>query len=163
MVTLKDVMKSINVKLKKNLPTIPIQSTDIKEGFSRPCLYVSFDDVSTTPLNSQNISREIDTKIYFFPTDIKKNKLEILEVQDIIEKKFLGRFQITEGFNTMIEEIQSEVTDGVLICEFKISYIEEKRDEDDFEDSDGTDGTGSSSDSGRSYMIENLLYNEKNN
>ena len=133
MVTLVDVMKAINLKIRENFPNIPIRSTDISEGFQRPCFYVEFSNVKTTPLNDNNVCRDFNATIFYFPKDAQKYQLDIMNVQDVLEMNFLGRLKIKERFSTMIEDIDSDVNDGVLETSFPISYVELKPNTDEFD------------------------------
>jgi hypothetical protein len=124
MVTLKDVAIAINAKLKQVLPQYKIQSTDIKEGFTRPCLYVDFDNATKSPFGSHGVERNIHVIVYFFPTSINQYKIEMLETQDILENAFDHSLTIKDGFVVFIDEATSDKVDGILQFSFDVHYIE---------------------------------------
>ncbi|MFD1957321.1 DUF6838 family protein [Paenibacillus thailandensis] len=124
MITLKQIMTAINDKLEEILPNIDVQSTDIKEGFSRPSLYVDFERTNTIQFMTRGKERTISVTIYYFPRDRYDHQLELLEVQDILEGAFRGYFAITDYFGVQINEIDSTEVDGVLQSRFDIHSIE---------------------------------------
>jgi hypothetical protein len=124
MITLVDVATAINEKLEAILPEIPIQSTDIREGFDRPCLYVDFDNVVPAKYGPKGLDRIISVIIYFFPTSQTNYKLELLSVQEILETEFVGVLQIVEGFVTYPSNLSTVKVDGILQLSFDIQLIE---------------------------------------
>jgi hypothetical protein len=124
MITLKEIATAINEKLKEVLPHIPIQSKDISEGYERPALFVDFDNTTNAQFGARGKERRIQVIIYFFPSDRYKNKIEILEVQEILEQAFTGHFEIKEGFVVYPMEVSSIKVDGVFQFSFEIHYIE---------------------------------------
>lgn len=124
MITLKQIAKVINDKLAEVLPAVPVQSKDISEGYPRPSLYVDFDEVTAAQYGARGKERTIQVIIYFFPTDRYKPKLEILEVQEILEGAFSGDFTIEDGFVVYPLEVNSVKVDGILQFSFEIYYIE---------------------------------------
>ncbi|WP_256761409.1 DUF6838 family protein [Cohnella sp. WQ 127256] len=124
MVTLKEVATAINVKLEEVLPSIPVNTKDIKEGFARPSLYVDFDNATKSPFGSHGVERKIRVIIYFFPTSKDRYKFEILDVQEKLENAFTYTLEIKDGFIVYPDELTSDKVDGVLQFAFDISYIE---------------------------------------
>lgn len=124
MLTLKDIALAINNKLEEVLPSIPIQSSDISEGFERPSLFVDFDNVTTADYIGGKKERNISVIIYFFPTSRYDNKIEILNTQEILEKAFSDQFMIKEGFYVYPMEVNSIKVDGVLQFSFNIYTLE---------------------------------------
>ena len=45
-------------------------------------------------------------------------------MQDLIENAFLDDLEVKEGFFIPAESVESEVTDGVLICSFDLYAVE---------------------------------------
>lgn len=109
---------------------IDFQSTDIKEGFNRPCFYVEFPDNKTGLWNKFNKERTLETKIYYFPRDANKYKLELMEMQSYLEDIFLRYLQVTDTFYFFVDELDFDTTpDGVLMTTFQLYSIEELPDE----------------------------------
>lgn len=129
MLTLKEIVRAINDKLTEVLPEVPIQSKDISEGFDRPSLYCDLDDVITSDYIGGKRERRIQVIIYFFPKDRTKTKMEILEVQDVLEQAFSGQLMIKEGFVVYPFEVNSVKVDGVLQFSFEIYTLETKENE----------------------------------
>lgn len=129
MLTLKDVALAINNKLSDVLSDVPVQSKDISEGFKRPSLYVDFDNVTTSDYIGDKRERSIQVIIYFFPGDANKSKIEILDVQEVLENAFIDGFMINDGFAVYPFELNSVKVDGVLQFSFEIYTLESKYDE----------------------------------
>ncbi|MDF2612782.1 MAG: hypothetical protein K0S71_568 [Clostridia bacterium] len=124
---IKEVMKAINGQLKQSFPTITIQSTDVSEGYKRPCFYVDL-----VSYDHENIMNAFDRKaaaitVYYFPSDPKNNKIELLEVREAMQTAFDGMLQITPTFTIHIMDTESTVNDGVLSFDFNIEYFIKKQ------------------------------------
>ncbi|MFD2671815.1 phage tail terminator family protein [Marinicrinis sediminis] len=126
MITLKEISLAITNKLEEVLPEFPIESNDIKEGFPRPSLFFEFENVKTADYIGGKRERTVSVIIYFFPTDIYKHEIEMLEVQEALEEAFSGQFMIEEGFFVYPLEVNSVKSDGVLQFSFDIYTLEYK-------------------------------------
>lgn len=124
MISLKDINKAVNEKIKLVFPSVEIMSTDIKEGFKRPSFFVELDNVKKSPYNTTAIERSMTVRIYYFPSDRNKFKIELMEVQEGLEDAFFQCLKVQEGFSIPIDEVETEIADGVLQCTFDIQYIE---------------------------------------
>ena len=123
MITYKDIKKAVNTLLKNEFG-YEINSNDVKEGFLRPSFFVEFDNVNRSATEEQTM-RNLTISIYFFPTDRINYSLEVLDVTDRLENLFdLKLVVLDRKFN--IDEVTSNVTDGVLVFEFDIQYEEGK-------------------------------------
>lgn len=123
-VTLKEIAKAINVKLKAALPDIEIQSKDISEGYARPSLFVDIDDVQTAKYGANGRERTVSTTVYYFPSDRHTYKIEMLDAQEKLEQAFAANLAIREGFVVFPSELRSVKVDGVLQTSFDLYYIE---------------------------------------
>lgn len=124
MIELKQVLLAVNTRIEEAFPDIPIQSSDIEEGFDRPSFFVEFDDVQTAAYGPRGTERRIPVTIFYFPSDRYKNQIELLEVQDRLEKTFSLAFAIVNGFTVYPMEVSSTTVDGVLQTSFEVYYIE---------------------------------------
>lgn len=122
--TLKAIAATINDMLAGVLPTVPIQSTDISEGFERPSLFVEFGDVLTEKFGGRSRERTVPVTIYYFPSNRNKNKLELLEVQETLEATFIGSLSLKDGLAVTVTEISSIKVDGVLQSSFDLYLFE---------------------------------------
>lgn len=138
-VSIKDINKAIvsqiTIELSKNdkYKNVPFASTNIKEGIKRPSLYIEFDKNNKSPMLGSNIERNIDVNIYYFASNSNANKLENMEMQEIIEKALFKYLKVTDTFFIPIFDINSIVTDGVLICSFNLYTLEEVEDTKEYE------------------------------
>lgn len=123
MISLKQIMLSINNKLLDQFPGVPIQSSDIEEGFERPSFFVEL-ETTTAAYGSRSRERRVPVVIYYFPKDRYQNQIELLEVQEQLETVFQGTLFITDGFAVSPSELSGLVIDGVLQLSFDIYYIE---------------------------------------
>lgn len=124
MITLEKIAFAINETLAAAFPDIPIQSTDITEGFKRPSFFVDFEDVTASAYGSCSKERSITVMIYYFPKDRYKNKLEIMRVQEGLQNAFHRHLTIDEEFVIHLPEIEFSKVDGVLQSSFDLYTLE---------------------------------------
>ncbi|NMM52151.1 phage tail terminator family protein [Paenibacillus aquistagni] len=124
MITLKDIALAINKRLKEVLPEIEINSKDIKEGFKRPSFFVDFESGSKQQLTRHQVERMIHIIVYYFPKNPHQYKLEILNIQELVEDAFRDELVITDDIRLYTNEISNNVVDGVLQLSFDIHYLE---------------------------------------
>lgn len=118
MVKLSQILKAVNSKLAEAFPDIKIDSKDLSEKFNRPSFRTELDRLKTSAFMTTYKEREFTVRIYFFPTDHYKSRLEKLKISDEIENAFLGTLWINETFAVHINEIEFAESDGVLIANF---------------------------------------------
>jgi hypothetical protein len=128
MLTLTDIAKAINISLSAAVPEIPINSTDIREGFERPSFYVDFSEAERAPVFTWGVERTLQIIIYFFPTSQYDYQLEMLDIQQRIEDAFDGTLDLTAdgSFKVWIYDLTTERVDGVMQSAFGVHYIEDK-------------------------------------
>ncbi|NBI30716.1 phage tail terminator family protein [Chengkuizengella marina] len=120
-------LEDINIAINDNLIAefeYDINSKDVKEGFSRPSFFVSFDNVSRSSSEYYR-ERALTVRIYFFPKSRYEYSLEILDVQERLENLFDLKLNVVDR-KLNIHEVRSEVTDGVLSFHFDLQYLESK-------------------------------------
>ena len=100
-------------------------STDIKESITRPSFYIEFEDNKTGSFNSNSKERTTNIKIYYFPKDRIKYKLELMDIQDYLENIFLKYVKINDGFYVNVNELDFDIVDGVLICSLELYILED--------------------------------------
>jgi hypothetical protein len=123
MITLKDIKTAVVSKLNANF-TQEVQSSDVKEGFSRPSFFVELDNATSSSTEEQK-HRGLTVRIYYFPSDKNKNSIEILDTQEALENAFDLKLPVLDRKLT-INETESVTTDGVLTFSFDIEYEEGK-------------------------------------
>ena len=129
MITLLEINKAINEKIKHALAysefyEVPIIASDLSEPIVRPSLKVVFDDCNTGKFNSCMKERNLTCRVYFFATNLKKYKIENIKVQDLIENEFLTPIKVGDKFYIDVDEVETTVSDTVLICSFDIGTLE---------------------------------------
>ena len=127
MVTYTSIIKAINEKIKTSFPTIHLDASDIAEKILRPSFRTSIDAISTSNFMNVSQDRQITIRIYYFPTDKNKYRIEMLDVQDKLEQAFIDDNIITtdEGFIIEIFESSFDLIDGVLHFYFDIQLSED--------------------------------------
>jgi len=140
MVGIKDIMAAINNLLKENFPDVKRRSTDIRQGYTRPCFYVEMDRDMASKLNTQLKEKTVSIRTYYFPTDEYDSRIELLSVQDKLEEIFLEGVWITPSFfmPTFQQDGQDSgldfiITDGVLQLQFYLYSMQGLPDTDDSE------------------------------
>lgn len=118
MVKLSEILKTVNSKLAETFQDVEVDSKDLSEKFNRPSFRTELDGLKTSAFMTTYKEREFTIRIYFFPTEAEKGRIERLKITDKIEDVFLHTIRITETFAIPVEEIHFEETDGVLIASF---------------------------------------------
>ncbi|KEZ85551.1 hypothetical protein IO99_13730 [Clostridium sulfidigenes] len=129
MITLLEINKAINKKIKEALKgtefsSVPLLAEDISEPIVRPSLKVAIENSTNGKFNSNCREKNLTCRVYFFAKDRNKYKMDNSKMQDLIETAFLEDLQVTESFYIPIEEVESEVSDTVLISSFNLYSIE---------------------------------------
>ncbi|MGE7828967.1 phage tail terminator family protein [Paenibacillus sp. NPDC093718] len=125
MLTLKQIVKSITTQLNTKFPEINVTSRDIKEGFERPSFFVEIDNNSSSS-GLFVIEKSKTIRIYYFPSDMYENELELLQMQDDLAEVFNLTVKIEDRTITLDETV-SVVTDGVLQFEFDLNYLDSNK------------------------------------
>lgn len=68
--------------------------------------------------------RTLITRVYFFAKNSQKPKIENIKMQEIIENAFLEDLKVTDTFYIPIDTVESDISDGVLICSFELGTLE---------------------------------------
>jgi hypothetical protein len=123
MITRAQINKAINERITAAFSGVPLQSSDIEEGFSRPSFYVSL-ETPRTESNQFSLYREMTCRIRYFPTNRNASKEETYEVQDRLEILFGLNFRVSDRTIT-IETADSDVVDKVLYYNFNFAFSED--------------------------------------
>ncbi len=129
MVTLIDINKAITSKIRQAIvdteySDVPIPATDVTESIIRPSIKFSIESSTNGKYNSSCREKTLTCRIYFFAKDRNKYNIDNIKMQDILETAFLDGLLIKEGFLIPISDVESEVTDGVLVCSFDLYTLE---------------------------------------
>lgn len=124
MIKLTDIHNKIVDKLKE-YTAITVISSDLTEPIMRPSIKVTLVANKSGKENSSLVGTELICRIYFFPTLGKKSKLEIMHMQGKIFEALQDPLMITESYCIYIDEVDAEMSDGVLICSFNSNTIRE--------------------------------------
>jgi hypothetical protein len=134
MITLKDINTAIVNQVTNGLAntaynTLKFSSTDIKEQVTRPSFFLEFDSNKTGSFNANNKERTLSAKIYYFPSDVSKYKIENMEIQGYLEDIFLKYLVINDTFYININELDFSIITGILICTMELYTLEDISDE----------------------------------
>lgn len=124
MISLKKIMLSINERINESLK-IDVDSKNLEEEFERPSVRTSIDNLKTSAFMQSMKERNFIVRIYYFSKNREKNKIELLEIQEELEKAFFSHLKIEGAFFIYIDEIVFNVSDGILIGEFEVRTLEE--------------------------------------
>lgn len=118
MVTLTDIFKSVCNHI-SSAANIPVCDSDMEEPTIRPSFKIFMDTVNTGLFSSALREVKVYFNIYFYSSDRKHSKAEIMDIEDKIAFSFLEPFAIKENCCVYIDDLEFEkVTDGVLNCSF---------------------------------------------
>lgn len=129
MITLLEINKAVNNKVKSALTgcfdyDIPLVAEDLSEPIIRPSIKVVAENMSTGKFNSMCKEQTITYRVYFFPKDGRRPKFENMKVKEAVCNEFINDLIVTPEFIIPIEELEFEVSDGVLICSFDLYTVE---------------------------------------
>lgn len=129
MVTLIDINKAITSKIRQAIvdteySDVSIPATDVTESIIRPSIKFSIENSSNGKFNANCREKTLTCRVYFFAKDRTKYNLDNIKIQDILETAFLDGLTVKESFLIPIESVESEVTDGVLVCSFDLYTLE---------------------------------------
>lgn len=128
MITFLDINKAINNKIKSMIVNtefsqVPIVAEDVTEPIVRPSFKVS---VESKCGNFNSVCREksVTVQIYFFAKDRYKYKVENSKIQDLLQDGLLDGIYLN-GSHISIDEVECDIVDTVLVCEFEMYLLEE--------------------------------------
>jgi hypothetical protein len=134
MITLNDLITVINTVLEKRFPNIERLSTDIEEGFNRPSFFVDIDNHNKSMLGEVLKDVNLTVRIYYFPKNKYKNRIELLSMIEDLTNLFLTNLKINADFYIPINEVNSTITEEkVLIIDFDIRYVYEVPEDEELE------------------------------
>lgn len=123
MLTRVQINKAINNKIKAEFPNIPIQSSDVEEGFKRPSFFVSLETNQAEAFQFNSL-RDMTCRILFFPTSRHQYKEEAYDAVDRLEKIFGLNFTVDDRVIT-IDDARADIIDKVVHYDFDFSYLDD--------------------------------------
>ncbi|WP_338013575.1 phage tail terminator family protein [Clostridium botulinum] len=129
MVTLKEINKAIVQQVKEGLKNtaykdIQFSSTDIREKITRPSFYVDFLENKTSMLNGEAEQRNFDVRLFYFVKNREANKIELLEMQDLLSLIFQNGIKVYDDYYIAVNECEfdSRGEEGLLITTLSDLY-----------------------------------------
>ena len=136
MLSLKDINKAIVLSVANALKgtsykNVPFSSVSISENISRPSFYLDFRKNKTNKMLENAKERRLKISLFYFAKNRDNSKIELLEIQDNLEKIFLKALKIGEDVSLPIMECDFDINikDAYLTLEFDIYTVEEITDE----------------------------------
>jgi hypothetical protein len=121
-ITLRDIKEAVENTLSVSFPSITIYRGNIIKSFPRPSFHTQIDNVSRNDRLYVS-ERGMTITIHYFPPDRYQYEFDIMSIQESLEATFKLNFKVKDRTFT-IEEIHSQVVDGVLEFEFNFSFSE---------------------------------------
>ncbi|WP_460289615.1 phage tail terminator family protein [Clostridium sp. CTA-6] len=96
---------------------IQFSSTDIREKITRPSFYVDFAENRTGLLNGEAEQRNFDVRLFYFAKIQLTNKIELLEMQDLLSLIFQNGIKVYNDYYIAVNECEfdSRGEEGLLI------------------------------------------------
>lgn len=122
-----DIQAAIVSKLRKIDSEVEINSSDIEEGFKRPCFYVDMLNSKVNNLMNKFQDKNLEFDILYFPKHPKKNQIDLLEMRDKLTESFVENsyFNIMDDLVVQATDVDIFEVDKVLHCKFNIFTSEE--------------------------------------
>ena len=125
MITLKDIFRAVCNHI-SDVADIPVADSDMEEPVIRPSFKIFMDTVNTGLFSSALRQLKVYFNLYFYSSDRKHSKADIMEIEDKIAFSFLEPFEIKPNCCVYIDSLEFEkVTDGVLNCSFNFEIATE--------------------------------------
>lgn len=134
LVTPAEVIARFTRVLQGAFPDVPVQNTDITEGFQRPCFFLDLEGIDTDRAGTY-YEDELSFRLYYFAADTYKGFLDLLKKRDAIIKllqdttrldpdeeseKYGFVIQADDGIRSFINQ-----TDKVLQIAFTVDLVQE--------------------------------------
>lgn len=127
----KEIIAAINKQLSLTFPKVERNSKDIEEGFKRPSFFVESDNDIFGKIGQSYADDSLTIRIYYFPSDSKKNRLENMNIKKELINLFRFKIQVNESFVIPVDDISANIVDKVLIVSFDLRMVQEIEDTSD--------------------------------
>lgn len=117
MITAKDIVRAVNLRIKENFPEHPVKSTDFKKNVQPGSFYTEY----PIPVfdGSRDFRHESGTvRVHYFPVNENNYRIELADMQQKLSMSFFSILQVNEMFAIPINEVSFDQSDGVLIMSF---------------------------------------------
>ena len=121
MITLVDIKKSINQVLKTNFPDIKLYADEVEEGFTRPSFFTSIIPIIFNYDTTNYSSNKLMVVINYFSEN--ETELENLRMADALKKAYGMTLKVKDRYITL-QEIRTDITDGVLQFKFDLNFFD---------------------------------------
>lgn len=134
MITYKNIFVSLISQIRGTIKGVTITSNDISEGFERPSFFIDIENVRPENFMNKFSEKTLDIEILYFPKDINKNQLELLEITDILSKNFIDNnyIELEDGLIVEVKNAKFNTVNKVLHFDFEI-FISEEYEEKEYE------------------------------
>ena len=117
MKTVADIIKAMTKVLNESFPDAKVWSTDKDEDFGKKCFFIQY--TANTDGKDEFAHDYGAIRLYYFPSDDKINRIELLNTQNALSKLFLNRFFLDDSFAIPITELDFSISDDVLEMSFE--------------------------------------------
>lgn len=122
MITFENIRATVTRNLKANFEGIKVSSKSVKDGFTRPSFKLELDNVKREGYLTQ-VEKSCTVRIFYFPSTIEDNAIELLDVQETIGNLFDLKFSVGDRHLDIGEPNFDEI-DGVLQFEFDLQFFD---------------------------------------
>lgn len=134
MITYKNILVSLISQIRGTIKGVTVTSNDISEGFERPSFFIDIENVRPENFMNKFSEKTLDIEILYFPKDINKNQLELLEITDMLSKNFIDNnyIELEDGLIVEVKNAKFNTVNKVLHFNFEI-FISEEYEEKEYE------------------------------
>jgi len=112
--------RAISDRIKTEFTNVPIQGSDVEEGFERPSFFFEL-ETNTSDTGQYAMRRDFTCRILFFPSDRHVYEEEVCDVQDRLEKLFGLNF-MAAGRAITVDTAETFVLDKIMHYDFDFSF-----------------------------------------
>lgn len=134
LITPAEVIARFTKVLQSAFPDVPVQNTDISEGFKRPCFFLDLEGIDTDRVGIY-YQDELSFRLYYFAADTYKGFLDLLKKRDVIiqllqDATRLNNDEESDRYGFVIQaddDIRSDInqSDKALQIAFTVDLVQE--------------------------------------
>lgn len=122
MIKFENIRATVTKNLKANFNGLKVSSKSVKDGFTRPSFKVELDNVKREGYLTQ-VEKSCTVRIFYFPSTIDDNAIELLDVQEVLGNLFDLKFSVEDRHLDIVGPNFDEI-DGVLQFEFDLQFFD---------------------------------------
>lgn len=123
------VQAALTALVKKAVPGAQVIRTEEKEPVQRPSVKVDLLPMGCGMACAGMREREADLDIWYYPKDKEHPRNECVQVAEALNNALCDGFAVENTWIDLDDGMTAELTDGVLVCQCSMTWIESAAEE----------------------------------